>query len=64
MQLSANTSAGTSEVTLVHDWQAFGSIRDKTTPFGAWVNRTLAMFGCPTDDEVCVPSLNPPYSPP
>lgn len=50
-RLQLSSANDSSEVTLTRDWAGFGSLRDKTTAFGAWVNRTLALFGCPADDE-------------
>lgn len=52
IELSANKMANTSQVGLTRTWEGFGSLRDKSTPFGSWVNRTLALFGCPTEDAV------------
>lgn len=51
MFLSHNETANTSEVTLFQTWEGFGSIKDKSTQFGSWVHKTLALFECPTAED-------------
>ena len=51
LELAADHAAGNASVVLTRTWGAWAQVADKSSDFGGWVNRTLAMFGCPTEDD-------------
>jgi hypothetical protein len=51
LELQADHAHANASVSIHRQWGGWASLADKTTDFGAWVNRTLALFGCPTSEE-------------
>jgi hypothetical protein len=51
LEVAADHVNGNATVELQRTWGAWAQVADKSAPFGAWVNRTLALFGCPTADD-------------
>ena len=51
LELQADHVHGNATVQLDRTWGAWAQVADKSTDFGGWVNRTLALFGCPTADD-------------
>lgn len=51
LEVQADHVHGNATVELQRTWGAWAQVGDKSAPFGAWVNRTLALFGCPTTDD-------------
>ena len=50
LQVRADDHGG-SLVSERNRWTGWAQLTDKTSSFGSWVNATLGLFGCPTDQD-------------
>ena len=57
LNLIADHAAGNAKLVLDRTWSGWKQVADKTTAMGAWVNKTLGLFGCPTAAEDPVGNL-------